>query len=44
MLAVPYTNSKDVLLYRIENEYKCCDTDLVINGVFHILNPHKWHL
>ena len=44
MLAVPYTNSKDVLLYRIENEYKCCDTNLVINGVFHILNPHKWYL
>ena len=26
--------TKDVLHNRIEHEYKCCDTNLVINGRF----------
>ena len=26
--------TSDVLLNRIEHEYKCCDTDLIINGCF----------
>ena len=35
---------EDVLLSRIEREYISCDTDLVINGRFYILNPHQCHL
>ena len=36
--------SKDVLLNRIKHEYICCDTNLVIDGFFWILNSHKCHL
>ena len=32
------------LINRIEHEYICCDTDLVINTCFWILNPHKCHI
>ena len=37
-------NNKDVLLYRIENEYICCDENLVINGSVKILNLHGCRL
>ena len=29
--------NKDVLLKRIEHEYKCCDKDLIINDCFQII-------
>ena len=32
---------KDLLLNMIEYEHNCCDTNLVINGHFSVLNPHK---
>ena len=34
MMAVSFFKDVDVLLNRIEYEYICCDTNLVINGRF----------
>ena len=34
LFPLEYAFTKDVLLNRIEHEYKCCDTSLLINGRF----------
>ena len=39
-----FASCKDVLIDKIEHEYLFCWSYLVVNCIFFISNPHKYHI